>query len=54
MKPTHTPSFWMDYCSAIKESVQRELTQKDYSVMMASYIARISVEDCVNQLEGLK
>lgn len=52
MKPTHTPTFWMSYVSAIKESVQRVLTKKDYTLMMASYIGRKSVEDCVNQLES--
>lgn len=55
MKPIqNTPNGWMSFVSAIKESVQRELTPKEYSVMMASYIGRKSVEECVKELEGLK
>jgi len=48
----NTPNGWMAYCSAIKESVQRDLTKRDYSVMMASYIGRVSVDECVSQLEN--
>jgi hypothetical protein len=54
MKPTHTPNFWISYVSAIKESVQRELTQQEVSLMMQMYINRKSVEECVKELEGLK
>jgi len=55
MKPIqNTPSFWMAYCSAIKESVQRELTQKEVSFMMHMYINRKSIEECVKELEGMK
>lgn len=55
MKPIqNTPTFWMAYCSAIKESVQRELTRKEVSLMMQMYIDRKSVEDSVKELKNLE
>lgn len=50
---THVPdkSSWMGYISRVKEKIGRQLSEKEYSVLMQSYIHSVSVEDAVKQLE---
>lgn len=45
------PSSWMGYISRVKEKVGRQLSEKEYSILMQSYIHSVSVEDVVKQLE---
>lgn len=50
---THTPdkSSWMGYISQVKEKISRQLSEKEYSMLMHAYIHSVSVEDVVKQLE---
>jgi len=50
---THTPdqSSWMGYISRVKEKIGRQLSEKEYSMLMQSYIHSTSIEDIVKKLE---
>lgn len=49
---TPHPSSWMGYISQVKEIVNRELSEKEYKILMQSYITSVSVEDVIKKLEG--
>lgn len=48
---TPHPSSWMGYISQVKDIVNRELSEKEYKILMQSYITSVSVEDVVKKLE---
>lgn len=50
---THTPhpSSWMGYISQVKEIINRQLSEKEYSILMNGYINSFSVEQMVIKLE---
>lgn len=50
---SHTPhpSSWMGYISQVKEIVNRQLSEKEYSILMNGYINSVSVEEMVIKLE---
>lgn len=49
---TPHPSSWMGYVSQVKEIVNRQLSEKEYSLLMNGYINSVSVEQIVIKLEG--
>lgn len=53
MTKEHTPhpSSWMGYISQVKEIVNRQLSEKEYSILMNGYINSVSVEEMVIKLE---
>lgn len=47
----HSHKTFMSYLKAVKEDVDRPLTQAEISTIMASYIKPINVDSCVKQLK---
>lgn len=51
---TYETTCWQCYINYIKESLARELTEKEYKDMMQKYISGIKVDECLESLRNMK
>lgn len=43
--------YWMEYVTTVRNSISRELTEKEISALMKMYISSVSVVDAIKEVK---